>query len=113
MCTSTDGSTCSLGVGQRYINVSEDVGGVVADIRDPFDDFVDNLGLLAAGLQRSFTLSEVPQVDTLAVEVVNDFGATVLFDEQDWSYDAAVNAVTFVSYLPEPGSQVIIRYTPR
>ncbi len=113
VCTSADGSTCSLGVGQRYISVSEDVGGIVADIRDPFDDFIDSLGLLAAGLQRSFTLSEVPQVDTLAVEVVNDVGATLLFDEQDWSYDAAVNAVTFVSYLPEPGSQVIIRYTPR
>ena len=53
------------------------------------------------------------QVDTLAVEVVNDFGATLLFDEQDGSYDASVHAVTFVSYLPEPGSQVLIRYTPR
>lgn len=100
--------------GTAYIRVTEEVGGIVHDITDPYYGTVlDQLGVQASGLKREFFLSVVPLPDTLEVEVVDSGGAVLAFDQgDDYLFSGERNSVTFLSYVPEGGAQVVVRYLP-
>jgi hypothetical protein len=61
---------------------------------------------------RSFHLSEVPLPETIEVEA--DEAPVDAWDGEVWWYDEATNAVVFdAAYVPEGGTEVVIRYTVR
>jgi hypothetical protein len=106
----TLGSGClQFDVGTRYIEVSQAVGGIVADIAEPIDlptydvarAIVANSGL------RTLPLDEVP-ADPSTIEVRVD---GVALDPAEWSYDEVVNAVVLVEAAPD-GSEVVVRFAP-
>ena len=95
---------------------------------------MDALGLAATGLERAFPPTTWPDADTLFVQLsaldryddryrnVIDFERAVydgdgnLLNERPvrtWDLDVAQNSVRFLRFVPEPGSQVIVRYDPR
>lgn len=100
--------------GTEYTDVSAEVGGVIWPICDPdWTTVLDELGFLAVGLDREFFLSALPFPDTVEVSVELPGGATQVFTAADWQYDPVRNSVTFVSYVPEPLSTVVVSYAVR
>lgn len=99
--------------GADYLDVTQAIGGVVHDIADrDYADVLLALGVQAAGLQRAFTLSTLPDPATIEVEV-DDGGVTLGFAEgDDWSYDPTRNDVTFLAYVPPSGAVVRVHYEP-
>jgi hypothetical protein len=102
-----------------YIDVSETVGGIVWDITSgDWAEVLDRLGVQASGLKREYFLSQLPVPGTVVVEVHDPEGNVLPFAEavddpptEGWFYTPSRNSVTFVEYMPEPLSKVVIRYT--
>jgi hypothetical protein len=108
------GSGCGFGAdpGTRYIETANRTGGVVESIcTADWARALENLGLSVFGYKSRFFLSNQPVVGTVEVYIDGmrlppNNGAQVY-----WAYDAATNAVNFSpSSIPEPGSQIDIRY---
>lgn len=96
--------------GDDYIFVSEHVGGIIFDIREPdWDTVLEELGVQAAGLKREFYLSEIPVVDTIVV-TIHDGGAVTEFGTDEWFYSAGRNSVTFNTFIPDPMTEVHLTY---
>lgn len=108
VCPEEDFITCTY-TGASYIGATGSLGGVQWDIRDIGSSFMDAIGLQAAGLTSVFALSVVPDESTIEV-FLDDGTAEVPFG--GWTYDAAANAVDLSPYIPDPGSEVVIRYLP-
>ncbi|MEQ1508473.1 MAG: hypothetical protein ABMB14_39950 [Myxococcota bacterium] len=100
--------------GDRYLAVTEAIGGAAYDITaGDYAAALLELGLAAAGLHREFPLSAIPDPDTLDVTVVLEEGTILEFDRDvDYVYDATRVSVVFQGYVPESGAQVVIRYVP-
>jgi hypothetical protein len=102
--------------GDRYIDVAGQTSGVIGDIcAESFADIVTDLSLNASRLMDTFFLSGEPQPSTLQVSVDDVLYAC---DEGAWSFDRVEDdqgverpAVVFErDFIPEPNSQVAIRY---
>ncbi len=109
--------------GLRYLYVTDKVGGVEWDIMDPaWDTVLDRLGVQAAGERLEFFLSHRPILDTLTVYELLDNGVVILHEEAvldstgalvggAWTFSEVRNSVSFVEYVPAPGSALEISYT--
>lgn len=118
VCVNTGSEECP-DQGTNYVRSSEDIGGIIWDItRDDWADLLDQLGAQAAGLKREYFLSQVPVPSTIVVQVEDVGGALLTFDRAegnppvgDWTYDSSRNSITFLSYVPESLSTVLVTYT--
>jgi len=104
----TSGSWSGEGAdrGDGYLEATLATGGTYVSICDEdWSETLSRIGLTAAGLLDSFSLFEVPVVDTIQVSV--DGGRT-----SRWTYREVDNSVVFFSAddVPDPGSVVSIRY---
>ncbi len=80
---------------------------------DDWSRTLEALSHTALGLRSSFFLSNPPVASSLVVIVDGvQRPATSVSGTPNWSYDPATNAVDFSPYaVPEPGAQIIVRYT--
>jgi len=120
----TFSSVVSMQTGGTYIDISEEIGGIIWDITDEnYSVVLDRLGVQAAGLKREYFLSQIPVLGTIEVSVVDPNGTTRYFLEAtdlpndqldelvgDWIYDGSRNSVTFLEYIPEELSKVVLHY---
>jgi hypothetical protein len=99
-------------VGNRYMLVTDDVGGIKWPIcNGNWDTVLTELGMQAAGLRREFYLSSVPVVDSIEVVVQDGDGDPQAFDlNVDIVYDRARNSIRFQSFVPDPLDEVLISY---
>ncbi|MCA9567057.1 MAG: hypothetical protein KC656_04405 [Myxococcales bacterium] len=98
--------------GTDYLAYAGFTGGATFDIcATDWQPFLDDMGLLASGLTRTFDLDHQAVEDTIEVRIERGT-VTLAFDAEDWSYDASGPSITFVDYLPEPGDTVVIDYQP-
>jgi hypothetical protein len=120
-------------LGGDYRSVAQEIGGLIWDITsDDWPVLLDRLGVQAAGLKKEYFLSHVPAPGTIVVEIKNANGALLPpfaeatvdpvtgepedldgdgIADGDWVYDEVRNSVTFLSYIPESLSTVLISYT--
>jgi hypothetical protein len=104
--------------GRRYVNVNALVGGVNWSVCDGnWSAILEMLGLQTAGLKREYFLSELPVPGTIVVSVEDMEGTSYEFEPVDpetgagdWTYSETRNSVTFVQYVPDEGSSVMIDY---
>jgi hypothetical protein len=96
----------------EYVAVSRAVGGVQHPICDPaWDGVLQDLGEQAAGLRSEFTLSALPDPETLEVWMIegrND--RTDFFQGFGFEYVRERNAIRFIEEIPPPESRIFIRY---
>ncbi|MBX2801041.1 MAG: hypothetical protein KTR31_25400 [Myxococcales bacterium] len=106
----------------KYISAAHEIGGFVASVdTENWVPLLDGLGAQAAGLRREYYLSEMPDRDTIRVEVeLFDGGLNEFFEspsgeveDGDWVYSESRNSITFLDYMPPSASVVVIRYEPR
>jgi hypothetical protein len=96
--------------GVDYLAVTDAVGGFKWSIcNEDWAPALDLLGLSAAGLKTEYFLSQLPVVDTIAVEVI-DVDETVIPFPDGWTYTAERNSITFDVYVPDPLADVVITY---
>lgn len=98
--------------GDEYVYVTEEVGGILHDIRE--DDWVnvlDTLGMQAAGLKSEFFLSKLPVVSTIEVQVHDPDGNVIPFENTEYTYSLKRNSINFNTFVPTPLSEVYIEYT--
>jgi hypothetical protein len=100
--------------GTEYTDVTAEVGGVVWPICDPdWSQVLDELGFLAVGLEREFYLSARPEPGTIEVSVELENDAVQVFAPKDWTYDEVRNSITFVDFVPDPLTTVVLTYRVR
>lgn len=109
-------------IGARYIEVANRTGGITESIcTQDWSTSLQNLGLSVFGYKSKFFLSNQPVAGTVEVLVSSEVGGTpVVVAPRDmgsgqvrWTYDVASNSVNFGPLaIPEPGSEIIIRYIP-
>jgi hypothetical protein len=98
--------------GQRYLSVTQYVGGIAWDITDEdWSEVLEELGVQASGVRNEFFLSHRPVPDSITVHEETPDGVTLVHAEDVWTYDSARNSVRFVEYVPAPLSTVILHYT--
>ncbi len=115
----TFSSVVDFNVGGTYVHATNEIGGIVWDIRDEdYAEVLDRLGVQAAGLKREYFLSQIPVPGTIEVNVEDPSGATFEFFEAvgdplvgDWVYESSRNSITFLTYIPTELAKVIITYT--
>lgn len=98
-------------IGTDYINATTNVGGILWDIGDPnYDQALEQIGIDSSGLMREFELSTIPVVESIEVEVDED-GVIYQFQaDVDWVYDAEVNAIRFLEFIPSPLAIIRVSY---
>ena len=126
-----DGPSGTAAAGLRYIEVSQQIGGMIEPIcvRD-WTTVLEGLGLMAAGLKDEFFLSELPVPGTLRVWATQngarrdgvDVDALAGSDLVDacvsqgkadcfgYRYDERRNAVQLTDWLPPSGARVHTEY---
>jgi hypothetical protein len=123
----TFSSVVDLQTGTAYIHVTQDIGGILWNIREEnYAQVLDLLGVQAAGLKREYFLSQIPVLGTIDVNVEDPTGITYEFSEAvlevdtesgteelvgDWTYDPSRNSITFLEYIPVELAKVVIHYT--
>lgn len=101
--------------GLRYISVADRTGGIFESIcTSDWSSSLQNLGLSVFGYKSRFFLGNQPVSGTVEVEVDGVVvAATAASGQIRWAYDPATNSVNFTPFaIPEPGSQIIVRYRP-
>ncbi len=95
-----------------YEDVRTQVGGIFHSIcAADWDQVLTDLAAGALNSRLEFFLGEVPQVDTLRIQVIEADGSQRWFDVYvDFTYDPVRNSVTFISYMPGPLSEVFVHY---
>jgi hypothetical protein len=101
--------------GERYLQVTEAVGGVSWSICDEdYAGALELLGLTSAGLKREFFLSRIPVTSSLELQVEEPDGTTHSYVAvSDYTYDTSRNSVLFLDEVPEPRAEVIVTYEVR
>ena len=99
--------------GTRYIQVAQETGGVFESIcTENWSSALENLGRSVFGYKTRFLLSNQPEpssIEVLVDGVVVD--RTAPSGQVRWTYDEAAHGVDFAPLaIPEPGSQIVIRY---
>ncbi len=97
--------------GGEYIDAADATGGIFQSIcTDNFDDALAYLGLEAAGMKTTWTLSQAPEnVSELSVWVDS---ATVVEDSEDgWTFDFGDLSLSFHGdAVPGPGELIEVEY---
>ena len=98
--------------GTAYLDITDEVGGLKRDIKkDTWSDMLGELGLQAIGLKAEYFLSQLPVVDSIEVQVIEN-GVTRVYDQgTEWTYSEDRNSVTFVDYVPPELAEVVVNYT--
>ncbi len=97
--------------GGDYLTVTRAIGGIERDITsEDWPLMLEQLGLQAAGLRTEYFLTQLPIVDTIEVAVDDVSGAHLVFQTTDWTYSTTRNSITFLTYIPESLSTVIVEY---
>jgi len=98
--------------GTAYLEITDKVGGLKRDIaKDEWADMLGELGLQAIGLKAEYFLSQLPVVETIEVQVLEN-GVTRVYDrDTEWTYDESRNSITFIDYVPPELAQVVLNYT--
>jgi hypothetical protein len=115
----TFSSVVDLQTGAAYLHVTREIGGIEWNIREEnYAQVLTLLGVQAAGLKREYFLSQIPVPGTIDVDVVAPTGVTFEFSEAfgdppvgDWFYTPSRNSITFLEYIPEELSKIVIHYT--
>jgi hypothetical protein len=128
----TFSSIIDYNTGGAYQSVTQEIGGIVWDIlSDDWPQLLERLGVQAAGLKREYFLSHLPVPGSIVVSVEDVSGASLDFEEAeidpvtglvidqngdgtpdgDWTYDGIRNSITFVEYIPNSLSTIMIDYT--
>ncbi|MEN0064017.1 MAG: hypothetical protein AAGA48_17830 [Myxococcota bacterium] len=116
--------------GTRYLNVTDQIGGVQYNIDDPnWQVVLERLGVQASGLKKEYFLSQTPVVDTIDVKVLRDTGGPqpteirfepAVFDDSydppvllsgEWTYEPTRNSITFQNFIPDPLDVIEVTYT--
>ncbi|MBX2797503.1 MAG: hypothetical protein KTR31_07545 [Myxococcales bacterium] len=102
-----------IDAGREYLALTDGIGGIKREIgNSSFTEFLQTLGLQAAGLKTEFHLSRLPVLETIDVWAVTEEGATIPFTPiEDYTYNARRNAIQFREFIPEPLTQINIEYT--
>jgi hypothetical protein len=113
--------------GTAYLNTAADIGGITWDITDEdWSEVLERLGIQASGLE--YFLSQRPVPGTVSVSVINPLGAEIRFTETQldpvtgeplseaentslYTYDSTRNSITFLTFIPEALSTVLLEYT--
>lgn len=118
--------------GERYIDVTNQVGGLFFSIcEEEWDGILDALGALASGIRQEFWLSKVPVPKSVRVKVTDWDGVWRGFEERTdpadlpdicnddeapfcfaFRYDEYRNSLNFVDYTPSDLAQIEIIYNP-
>jgi hypothetical protein len=113
-CTPPGGDEWSSAeAGEGYVEVTRDLGGVEWSICSPdWQGALTELGLQAAGLKREFYLSLVPVESSISVHVEPQDGEPTapFVAGTDYTYSRARNSITFLTFVPPPLAQVVVRY---
>ena len=100
--------------GTRYLGVTEEIGGIRADIAaNEWGTVLDQLGLQAGGYRTEFFLSHRPVPGTIEVLEERPDGVTIPHDEAvladdgsvisgRWTWTESRNSITFEEYVPVP-----------
>jgi len=109
--------------GTRYASITDQIGGIKWDIdNDDWAQVLELLGIQAAGLKREYFLSHLPVDDSIDVSIHDVTGADLAFKrasydvatgvvgDGDWYYLPDRNSITFVEYIPNSLSTVVIHY---
>lgn len=100
----------NIGAG-HYLPVKNLVGGIEWNILEPdWTDLLRELGLQAAGLKKEYFLSQLPVPNTIEVTVKYNELTFEFTEGEDWTYNPVRNSITFHEFVPEPLSNIIIRY---
>lgn len=109
--------------GTAYMSVTNQIGGIIWDITtDDWSDVLERLGIQASGLKREYFLSQLPVESTIVVNVEDVTGALLefhpaVFDdagnyvEGDYTYNPTRNSVSFLTFIPNALSTILITYT--
>ena len=102
--------------GERYLDVSEELGGFVAGISDDnsWDELLSELGgVLAHDPSHEFFLSRLPVPEAIEVQATDEEGITFVYAlGSDVTYDETRNSIWFEE-PPPLGAEVRIRYVVR
>jgi hypothetical protein len=71
---------------------------------------LEEAGLLASSLDKTFPLSAQPVPATIEVSVEMPDGSVYNFEPGDWVYNEVRNSIEFVEFIPSGGAAVHIRY---
>ena len=99
--------------GWGYEDVRSQIGGINHSIcAQDWDQVLTDLAAGALNSRREFFLAQVPEVNTLRVEVIEADGTIVWFDiNVDFTYDPVRNSVLLTTYVPGPLAEVFVHYT--
>ncbi len=104
-------------VGSRYMEVSNNIGGIIWDLQDEnFSELLEQLGVQASGFKREYFLSQIPVPETLQVQIEQQNGAIDVKTQGDleaggeYYYDEGRNSIVFYDFVPEPLDTIVIRY---
>ncbi len=98
----------------RYIEVANRTGGIFQSIcTSDWSRSLEDLSTTAFGFKSRFFLTNQPVISTIVIIIDGvDVPATAMTGAVNWTYDFATNSVNFSPFsTPEPGSQIIVRYT--
>lgn len=121
VCTEvgSDGAANCGSVADRYMQVTENIGGLTWDILDEsFGILLDELGLLAAGLKVEYFLSNVPVPETIEVSRITPAGGISFYTQgpeesgADYYFDDVRNSIVFYTEVPDPLDTIEITYVP-
>jgi hypothetical protein len=98
--------------GPRYVEAIELTGGWRDSIcADDYTELLTRVGFEAAGLQDTFPLAAVPQVDS--IEVLVDEVVIPPREVDGWTYAPGDNAIVFHGRaIPRPGMEIAVLYEP-
>ena len=97
--------------GSEYMNVAQEVGGVIWNICDnDWDAVLEQLGIQASGAKSEYFLSQLPVPDTIEVTTDTEGVVRTFTQGVDFDYRPERNSIRFTEYVPSALAQVIIEY---
>ncbi len=109
-----NGAGGNASAGTRYVEVANRTGGIFQSIcTSDWSRALEDLSTTAFGFKSRFFLTNQPVISTIVVIIDGvDVPATSMSGTVNWTYDFATNSVNFSPFsTPEPGAQIIVRYT--
>jgi len=106
-----DNSNSVFGGNTIYEEVINATGGLISEVSGDYEQQLQEIAMVAAGLSVSFPLSEVPNPESsISVNV----GSSVISQgiNSGWTYNSNTNMITFHgNSIPEVGQDVIVTYS--
>ncbi len=93
----------------NYKDLVNQTDGVLYDVGS-FQTALITILRDAIDLRTTFALSEEPRTPPEELDVIISDVPFVFAIDEDYAYDPAANSITFVDFVPPPGSTVRVRY---